>query len=238
MDLIPGQMWWWRWTTSWSGASRGRGPGSRRPSQILQAGVHSDGECDDPLHVVGEFTGEQLVLHWLCQPVQEGIHQGPPLPAAVRRQGLEIDGEIRHGVMPLAETQQLPASLQAGVRVVEHPLHLSHKLPRGAQARQVGAPHGGGPVLRPAGQLGDEVGHPRDVSGERLGLEAENQLALGQERPTTSGRPVVPLRGGESRLPVPSVGGSILVGCPPDRRTPGPERSEQPGWGWLLGGRW
>ena len=178
MAVTPGQTWRRRWATSWSGASRERGPGSRRPSPILQAGVHSDSERDDPLQVVGKITGEQLVLHWLRQPMQEGVHQRPPLPAAVRRQGLEVDGEIRHGVLPLAEAQQLPTSLQADGRAVEHPLHLSHKLPQGPQARQVGAPHGGGPVPRLAGQLGDDVGHPSDVSGERLGLEVENQLAL------------------------------------------------------------
>ena len=50
-------------------------------------------------------------------------------------------------------------------------------------------------TLRPPGQLGDEIGHPGDVGGERLGLEVKYELALGQERPTTSRGPIIPLRG-------------------------------------------
>ena len=93
-----------------------------------------------------------------------------------------------------------------GGRAVKHSLHLRHELSGRTQARQVGAPCRGGPALRPLGQLGNEVGNPSDVSGERLGLEVEDELTLGQKRPTTSRGSVLPLRGGESWLPVPGVG--------------------------------
>ena len=59
----------------------------------------------------GRSPVKELVLHWLRQPVEEGVHQGPSLPAAVRGKRLKVDGEVGDGVVALTETQQLSSSL-------------------------------------------------------------------------------------------------------------------------------
>ena len=92
-----------------------------------------------------------------AKAMEKGVHQGPSPPAAVSGQHLEIDSEIQHGVLALAETQQLSTGLQAGGRAVEHSLHLRHELPRRPQARSVGVPCRRPPASRSPGQLGDDV---------------------------------------------------------------------------------
>ena len=124
--------------------------------------------------------------------MQEGVNEHPSLPAAVRHQRLKLYGVVGDGVVALAQTQRLS---------VEHALHLEHELPRRPQARQVGDPRRCSPSLRPPGQMSNDVSDSGDIGGERLGLEVEDQLTLGQERPTTSRGSVVPLGGGESQLP-------------------------------------
>ena len=79
----------------------------------VEASVDADGYSDDPLQVVGQVPRQELVLHRLSQPVEEGIHQGPSLPAAVRCQRLEVYGVVSNSVVPLAETQQLSTGLAA-----------------------------------------------------------------------------------------------------------------------------
>ena len=177
------------------------------------------------------------MLDRLHQAVEEGVHQGTSLPAAVGSQFLEIYGEIRHCVLALAETQQLSTGLQAGGRAVKHALHLHHELPRRSQAPPVGVPLRRPPASRSPGQLGDDVRYTRGVGGEGLGLKVEDELTLRQERSTTSRRPVVPLRGRESRLPDPghhrTVQAAPRTGALWDRSDPG----SRDGTGCLEGGR-
>ena len=44
-----------------------------------------------------------------------------------------------------------------------------------------------------ARQLGDDICHSRHIGGKGLGLEAENELTLGEEAPTLTGGSIVPL---------------------------------------------
>ena len=65
------------------GAPQKRGSGLRRMSLILQACADAYGQGDDLLQVLRQFPGQQLVLHQLCQAMEEVVHQGSSLPAAV-----------------------------------------------------------------------------------------------------------------------------------------------------------
>ena len=143
------------------------------------------------------------MLDGLRQALEESVHQRPPLPAAVGRQGLEVDRIIRDGLLTLAEMQQIAPGLQAGSGAVEYPLHLRHELPRSSQARPTRVPHRRSPASRSPGQLGDDVRDACSVGREGLGLKLEDQLALSKECPTASRRSLVPLRGGELRFPNP-----------------------------------
>ena len=62
-----------------------------RPPPVLQACVDPDRQGDDELQLVWQAPGQELVLHPLCQPVQECVDQGATLPATVGRQRLEVD---------------------------------------------------------------------------------------------------------------------------------------------------
>ena len=128
--------------------------------------------------------GEQLIFDSLQQTVEKSVDEGSPLPAAVSRHGLELNGVVGDGVAPLSQPQYLPTRIMSGRGPIEDSSCIN--LLEGLDTGEISTPSGSSPLLGFASQLGDDVRHPGCVCGKRTGLDAENELTLRQEAPALS----------------------------------------------------
>ena len=136
------------------------------PSLVLQARVDANCHGDDALKVVRQVHasgGSSFMVS--ASPCRKA---SPPAPVPSQplsvRQHLEVDSVVRDAV-----SWALGVDAAAPGRP---PDRLAHETPpmsvgMAGSAIHVAVPH----LFARPGQLGDDVDHPGDVGGERLGLE-------------------------------------------------------------------
>ena len=136
---------------------------------------------------------KQRTYYPLREAIEIRVVEGPGLPSAGCRQGLEINCVVRNGSIPLADAEDLVARLVTVLGPVEHPGHLLKEYPRGLGTRQICLPGSSSPLHSAPGELRDDVSNCSMLSGKRTGLEGEDKRALGLEGLVAAGFTIIPL---------------------------------------------